>query len=805
MKKGDNISETKTLCYHCGDDCQGSEIAIEGKHFCCHGCKSVFEILNANDLCTYYNLNDRPGATQKRAYRQDKFLFLENEDIRKKVIRFSDGKQTQVVFYLPQIHCSSCLWLLENLHKINPGIICSKVNFTQKEVFLVFEEQHTGLREVVETLTQIGYEPHLSLSEISSGSIHKINRTRWYKIGVAGFCFGNIMMMSFADYFANSNVLDAKIDFFFKMMSILLSLPVLFYSATEFFSSAWTGLKNKYLNIDLPVALALVITFLRSLYEIYNHSGNGYLDSLSGIVFFMLIGRWLQSRTYQTISFDRDYKSFFPIALNVVKDGNIFPTEVSKVKENDVIQIHHNEILPVDAILSKGTASIDYSFVSGESLPVEAAKGELVYAGGRQTGGIIELVVVKEISQSYLTNLWNNPIFNKTEAPKQNMYDAIAKYFTYAVLLIGFAAGMYWKAKGENTLMWNAMTTVLIVACPCALLLAQNFTYGNILRVFGFNKFYLKSPEVIEKLANVNHIVFDKTGTLTQTEKSRVIYTGKVLENETRQCIASLIAQSSHPASKNISEYLHENQLLEIIDFKETPGKGIEGWIQEKHIKIGSPEFVGGQFSENAVGTKVIVAIDGSLLGEFQISNQYRLGVGKLLQSLKSDYSLSLISGDNASEMKNVEELLGKDSELLFHQTPHQKLGYIQKLQGDMKLNVMMIGDGLNDSGALKQSNVGLAIADGSNSFTPASDCILDAVKFPQLHTFLKFAKEGKFIILITFTISAIYNIIGLYFAVRGELMPVIAAILMPLSSITIIGMTYGLTEIFSWKHKLKS
>ena len=227
-------------------------------------------------------------------------------------------------------------------------------------------------------------------------------------------------MMSLADYVVSADVIDPKIDLFFKILSVLLSLPVLFYSATEFFVSAWYGLKNKYLNIDFPVALALAITFIRSIYEITNGAGNGYLDSMAGIVFFMLIGRWLQSRTYQTISFDRDYKSFFPIALNVVKDGIITPTEISKVKEKDIIQVHSNEIIPVDAILSKGNASIDYSFVSGESLPINVNIGEMIYAGGKQLDGLLELMVVKEVSQSYLTNLWNNPIFNKEETIKEN-------------------------------------------------------------------------------------------------------------------------------------------------------------------------------------------------------------------------------------------------------------------------------------------------------------------------------------------------------------------------------------------------
>ena len=487
-------------CYHCGNEVSDQSNSLGEKLFCCNGCKMVYEILDENNLCNYYELNDKPGIIQNKNIRADKYAFLDDLEIEKKLIQFSNSEHSHVTFYLPQIHCSSCLWLLENIHKVNEGIISSRVNFTKKEVFIVFDSKNTSLRKVVETLDNIGYEPYLSLNEISSESKLKTDKTRWYKIGVAGFCFGNIMMMSLADYLVTSNLIEPKIALFFKVLSVILSLPVLFYSATEFFVSAWYGIKHKYLNIDFPVALALVITFVRSIYEIVSNSGNGYLDSLSGIVFFMLIGRWLQSRTYQTISFDRDYKSFFPIALNVVKNQRITPTEISKVKERDIIQIHSNEIIPVDAILSKGHASIDYSFVTGESLPVPVNIGEMIYAGGKQLDGIIELVVVKEVSQSYLTNLWNNPIFTKKDPIKINSYDIIGKYFTYVVIAIGLVSGFYWFLQGSTTLMWNAITTVLIIACPCALLLSKNYTYGNILRVFGLNKFYLRSPEIIESI-----------------------------------------------------------------------------------------------------------------------------------------------------------------------------------------------------------------------------------------------------------------------------------------------------------------
>lgn len=763
----------------------------------------VYEILQDHQLCNYYELNEQPGVIQNKSRRSDKYNFLDNTEIKNKLIHFSNQKNSHTTLYLPQIHCSSCLWLLENIHKINPGIISSRVNFTKKEVFIVFNHHETSLRGVVESLEGIGYEPYLSLNELATGSVSKTDRTRWYKIGIAGFCFANIMMMSLAHYFVSNGFIDTKIEIVFQTISLLLSIPVLFYSATEFFKSAWYGLKNRYLNIDLPVALALVITFIRSIYEIINGAGNGYLDSMSGIVFFMLIGRWLQSRTYQTISFDRDYKSFFPIALNVIKDNIVIPTEISNVKVNDLIQVYSNEIIPVDAILSKGNANIDYSFVSGESLPIKVNIGELVYAGGKQLEGLLELVVVKEVSQSYLTNLWNNPIFNKKESIQKSSYDTIGKYFTYAVLVIGLIAGMYWFKMGETKLMWNAITTVLIVACPCALLLSQNYTNGNILRIFGLNKFYLRSPEIIERLSRINHIVLDKTGTITQTKGSNVKYAGKLLNHAIQVDVASLLKQSSHPASQLVSDFLNVPNVSMVKHFKETEGQGIEGWVNEKHIKIGSSNFVGGAYFTERQGTKVVVNIDGEIVGEYTISNKYRFGVSKLIQALKKKYTLSLISGDNNTELANIQEMLGKESDVFFNQSPQQKLDYIKELQNVYHFNVMMIGDGLNDSGALKQSDVGIAVAETSNNFTPSSDGVIDSSKLSMLNTFIQFAIAGKKIIYITFSISAIYNVIGLYFAIQGILSPVVAAILMPCSSITIIALTYGLTEWLSKYYQL--
>lgn len=805
MEHSNQTASQTTTCYHCGEECSTKKIAIEQKYFCCSGCKMVYEILNQNELCTYYDLNQNPGIAQKIKVRADKFEFLDDPTIAQKLISFSDAKQTQVSFYLPQMHCSSCLWLLENIHKINKGIISSRVNFTQKEAFLIFDHSATSLRAVVETLTAIGYEPHISLQDVNPGKVKQGSRERLYKIGVSGFCFANIMMMSFPEYFSIGGYLEKEIGSALHYFIIVLSLPVLFYCASEFFVTAWKGLKNKFLNIDLPIALAIAITFLRSIYELISGTGSGYLDSMSGIVFFMLLGRLVQDRTYRSISFDRDFKSFFPIAVNVLRDGVFSPVAVEKICINDVIQIHSNELIPVDAILSKGTAEIDYSFVSGESIPVASNIGEIVYAGGKQLAGNIEMIVVKEVSQSYLTNLWNKDVF-KDEKQSVSVIHKLSKYFTAIVLLIGSVAALYWLLHDQPLLMWNALTTILIVACPCALLLSSTFTNGNILRILSKNKCYLRHPDVIEDLSKIDHIVFDKTGTLTQRKKVRVVYEGLFLSTEQKEIVAALLEQSSHPLSKIVYEYLDTKPQYEISAFKNVIGKGIEGWVNDMHIKIGSAQFVqkDTEADSNSSGSSVYIKIDQAILGVFRIINNYRFGLGDVIQSLKSNYTLSVISGDNNTEAGYLEKVLGSESELLFNQHPEEKLEYIQYLQNTKGQRVLMVGDGLNDAGALKQSNVGLALTESTNNFTPASDGILDASQFSLLNKFIAFAKSGQHIIMASFVLSILYNIIGLYFAVQGTLSPLIAAVLMPSSSLSIILITYGMSEYAGKKHGLQ-
>lgn len=759
----------------------------------------VYGILNAHELCDYYTFNQNPGINQRLPARKDKFHFLDDPAIQAQLIRFKNEQEIHVTFYLPQIRCSSCLYLLENLRRLEPAIISSKINFTRKEVDIIFLTGLISLRKIAETLTAIGYEPYISLNNLTEKK-YPVEKSSLSQLGIAGFCFGNIMLMSFPEYFGIDSS-EAGLRNVFRWMNLVLSLPVFFYSAFPFYHSSWTSIKHRYLNIDTPIALAIIITFIRSTWEVLSGTGGGYFDSMTGIVFFMLAGRMLQDQTHRKLSFDRNYTSYFPIAVSVLQEDREKPTMLPDIKPGNTLRIHNEELIPTDGILTKGKAYIDYSFVTGESLPIFKEVGELIYAGGKQTGGNIELLVIKEVAQGYLTKLWNRDEFKKGKNPdRKSFVDLFSRYFTYIVLLIALVTAMYWQWNDPSKTI-TAVTTIFIIACPCALLLSNSFTNGNILRILSRNKFYLRNAKSIESIAEATHIVFDKTGTLTAGHLQDVFYEGTALTDLQKQQVASITACSAHPLSKAITHSLNPVSYLPVGSFKETTGEGLKGIVSNTLVKAGSYHYVTGH-KRNLPGTVVFISMENKLMGCFRFSNHYRETIPALLKKLQKKYKISVLSGDNISEQKTLRNLLGNDGGLYFNQSPEDKLEYIKKLQVAGE-RVIMIGDGLNDAGALKQSDTGIAVSENTNNFTPASDAILEATQFGKLSWLINLCKTNKKIVLASFVLSIFYNLAGLFYAVQGDLSPLIAAILMPASSLSILLVTYGSSNLIAKRLKL--
>jgi Cu+-exporting ATPase len=791
-----------TTCFHCGDICPSLKIISSNHHFCCEGCKMVYEILNENSMCEYYDLEKNPGITQKFKIREGKFSILDDETIQQKYILFKDESTYNIEFYLPQMHCSSCVWLLENLNKIDKGIIHSQVNFLKKHITVKFTDKNTSIRKIAELLTRIGYEPHLSLSSISTKPKLKTTTSTLIKIGVSGFCFGNIMLLSFPEYFSIQYSEGKTLSSLFSYINLALAIPVFFYSASDFFISAYKGLREKFLNIDAPIALAILITFIRSIIEITTQSGAGYFDSMSGIVFFMLLGRYFQNKTYDAISFDRDFTSYFPLGITLLNHNNEEKQiAVSKLKVGDRIKIYNDEIIPVDALLFKGKASIDYSFVTGESAPVKRVIGEIIYAGGKQTGESLELEVIKEVSQSYLTQLWNNESFNSTnEDTKNSFVHSLSKYFTLILFGVALITSIYWLKKDPSKIL-DAVTAVLIVACPCALLLSSTFTNGSMLNFLAKKGIYIKSATSLEKLQLADTIVLDKTGTITQQHESRVEFIGSQFSQEQKESLGVLFRQSSHPLSRLIAIELPKISHERVINFKEVKGCGLSAQINEFNIKAGSTDFLGLDIINHNEydGSRVYVTINEKYYGFFKIKSKYRNGLKSVIKELKIKHTVLLLSGDNDSEQEKLIHFFGKTGMMKFNQKPQDKLNLIKQLQLEGRI-VIMIGDGLNDAGALKQSNFGIAVSDNTNNFSPACDAILDGKSFYILDDLIKYAKKQKMIVISSFIISIVYNLIGLFYATQSKLEPVIAAILMPVSSISIVIFTVITSYLLSKK-----
>lgn len=783
------VPNAAPACYHCGEPCAPTLIQLDDKDFCCEGCKTVFEILDDNGMCRYYDIDEQAGMSLK-GKKLAAFAYLDDPDVREKLIDFANADQTRVTFFVPAIHCASCLWLLENLYKFNPGIQATTVNFVKKEVYVTFDESATSLRQLVELLDSIAYTPAINLSNLDGDQKPVVDRSFYYKFGVAGFAFGNIMLLSFPEYLGLDKTLEGDFFQLFGYLNILLALPLLFYSGSDYLKSAWLGLKNRNLNIDVPIALGVLTLFGRSVFEILTHTGSGYLDSLAGLVFFLLAGKWFQQRTYHSISFERDYKSYFPIAAHRKnKGGSTTSTTLDKLDAGDIIEVKNGELIPADGLLLSGEAAIDYSFVTGESEPVARNSGEKVYAGGRQTGSSIEVTLIRRVSQSYLTQLWNDEAFTKTtDSRTSELANRVGKYFTYAILLIAFITLGYWL-QYDISIAINAFTAVLIIACPCAVALAVPFIFGNALRVLARNRFFLKNTAVIEAVSNVQSVIFDKTGTLTNRHQSEIHFKGKPLDDYEKQIVRALLRPSSHTLSQQIVAHLskgepsHDFAHYPVSDWEETIGKGVSGLVSDYYLKAGSADFMD---QKVAAESGVYIQIDGQVRGVYQFENHFRSGLWKVVQYFSRHARLFLLSGDNDRERSLLAPAFDGKGEMYFRQSPQDKLQFVRNLQ-EQKERVMMLGDGLNDAGALKQSDAGIVVAEDTNNFTPACDAILDAARFEKLPAFLEFSRRSIRLVYYAYGFAFIYNIIGLSFAVQGALSPIVAAILMPLSSISIV------------------
>lgn len=830
-----------TACFHCGEACDRTSFTKEDKAFCCQGCLMVHDLLTESGLGHFYDLNQHPGVRIRPATPGKRWAYLDEPELQRRVLDFTDGKVSRVTFQIPAIHCVACVWLLENLFQLHPGIGRSQVNFPKREVAITFATAKISLSEVVALLASIGYEPALTLGELEKAKPSVLPRQQALQLGIAGFAFGNIMLFSLPTYLGFDSFSGPAFKLLFGWLSLALAVPVLAFSAGDYWKSAAVSLRRRVLTLDVPIALGLAALSAQSAFEIISHRGDGYLDSMSGLVFFLLCGRVFQQKTHERMAFDRDYKCFFPLSAMRQTANGEQSVAISNLRVGDRLVVRHGELIPADARLVSGAALIDYSFVTGESEPAVKNEGDYLYAGGRQVGGVVEAEIVKPVSQSYLTSLWNHEAFRKEKDHNLNtLTNRYSRRFTRIVIGVAAAAAVFWLASGDEARAVKALASVLIVACPCALALAAPFALGTAQRLLARSRVFLKNPLVLERMAAVSAIVFDKTGTLTaaqgnavsflraevdgQSRRDEACQSGLELSSAERRWVCALSRHSTHPLAVRIGEWLKavvppgqasDKFMLQLLHesvpsiqatcpglieaFLETPGCGLRGNVEGHEVQLGARTWLesgGVAVPDFALpgGSVVHLAIDGKCRGFFALANALRDETETLLPKLASRYEIALLSGDNEKERERFQGLFGEKARLHFNQSPLEKLSFIRKLQSSGR-TVMMVGDGLNDAGALKQSDVGVAVVDKVGAFSPASDVILEAGQISRLSEILALARCSVRIVRVSFAISALYNALGIGIAAAGLLSPLVCAVLMPLSSVSVVLFACGATN----------
>ena len=783
------------ICYHCGDDVIGKGYILLEKKFCCNGCKMVYQLLSENNMEAFYTLDKKPGVKPSNAS-SNKYTFLEVDSIQSKFIDFQDGETVKVTLFLPQIHCSSCIYLLENASKIEPAILSCQVNFTKREAVICYDNSKIKLSELAQFLDKIGYAPNFGNRNETE---KKIDKQFMYKLGIAGFAFGSIMLWSFPEYLGIEDM-NQNMRNFTSYLSFIVSLPVLFYSANGYFVSAFKALRYKNLNLDVPITIGIIALYAQSTYSIFTGGGPGYMDSFATFIFWLLIGKWFQNKTYKTLSFERDYTSYFPVAVTKIIEGKEQIVEIEDLNENDTIIVRNEEVIPCDSELISENARVDYSFVTGESIPINKKKGDFIYAGGKLLGKRSHLKVLKASNRSHLTQLWNDVSKENKEDGQKTIQDKISYYFLSIILVISLGAGITW-AFIDPSKITQIVVSILIVACPCALALSSPFTFGNILRVLGRKGLYLKNAKVIERINEVTDVVFDKTGTLTTGILDGIEFIGNPLTEEQKQIIISVAHSSTHPLSRAIVQHLKQQvklDLPEVTHFDELSGKGIDAICGNKNVRIGSKSFANETSDKTQSDeTSVFISIENQFLGKFIFHSELRAGMDVMLEKI-SHLKLHVLSGDNEKDKELLVSIFPKNAAIYFHQSPKDKLEYIEELKDDGK-KIMMIGDGLNDAGALGKADVGIAVSEDIFRFTPSSDAIIEASKLYLLPSFITISKFSKTVLKSCLGFSVSYNIIGLTIAISGQMTPLVAAILMPISSITVVFLS---TFLVLWKGK---
>lgn len=796
-----STSQHSATCYHCelpipSDFERSIEILGQERAFCCEGCVAVADMIVSSGLEDYYKFRTEPGEKPKEISNLEAELAAyDQQQLQQDFLTYSADDESAILLYSEHIRCSACAWLLERTLSRFNGVKSIQVNVSAQIVHLSWDPEAVKLSTLLKEMHRIGYSAIPYKQEETIAKQKELQKGWLKRLGLAGLGMMQVMMFAVALYLGAFDDMASEYEWLIRHVSFLIATPILFYSGYPFYSSALASLRNKQLNMDVPITLALFVAYSASLWALATESGEVYFDSVTMFIFFLLIGRYIEFRVRQQVS-ERVYKgnsSTPSFAEKYDADTDVYtPLPVNAINDGDLLLVRAGKQAVVDGELVSNNAELNLSMLNGEFLPTSIYRGQKILAGSINLHQPFVMKAETAEGGSYwdkLLRLQESALLDKPKAGQ--LADTVARYFVSAILFIATLVAAYWISVGSEDALWITLS-VLVVSCPCALSLATPvaMTCGTL--AYNQKNILIKGQDFLQAAAEVTDIVFDKTGTLTSGNVSveSIKTYHEVTESQALQLIATLEHQSEHPIARAFVDYHSQDQVAENVEF--LPFKGVSGEINGMHYYFGSVMGVSDKVKQEVYehfperSEALFLLRDNTLVAAVTLKDELRVDASSLCRGLRSKgYVLHLLSGDPSSQVEQVAEELGFDH-WRNNAQPQQKLNYIQQLQKAGK-KVLMIGDGVNDAPVMSAANASIAMANAADITRTSADCYLLADQLSYVDFTLAKAKSTQATIKQNLAWAIGYNVTMIPLAAMGYIPPYIAAIGMSLSSIVVV------------------
>lgn len=795
-----NKTKTKVQCAHCNDPVpQGLEIYNNDNVFCCHGCKTVFNILGSNGLSNFYKIRDDEGKKSNPVNKKKQdYSYLDDESFIEE-FTVNDKDKKVIKFYLEGIHCMACLWLIEKTPSFVKGLISARLNMGDSTV--IFETQKDlKLSVLAQEIFNLGYTPHpLKLEEGSKSFQIKEERKELLRIGVAGAALGNIMIYAVSNYAGA----DGIYKLMFNWISLILTIPVVLYSALPFYRTSLQAIKMKEVSIDIPLSTAIIGGFIFSTISMFTTGEHLYFDSISALIFLILLSRYFVKKATQSGLNTKGIQTFFTNTgvIKIENNGKESSVHSKYINIGDLIKVSPGEKLVFDVILeshkdTNETATVDNSIITGESKPQIIMRGEEIFAGSVNIGKEFIARVNKIQSETRI-----GKIIQELEASSSSKSDTVLKadiisrYFVISVFTITTLSFIYsYFQYGIHTAFARALS-IIIISCPCALALATPLAFIRTMGLLKEKGIFVKNENVIEKLNLIKNIVLDKTGTITEGRFEVIHFENYSDQNDSQihSYVQKLEGPSIHPIAISLKAFF-EKTLLEDMSsisfekYKNIAGLGVSAMISDTEYFVGKVRQNDRIDNNYKSLTQVGFYRDNELIAIYYLGDKIKSSSKKAIRDLvKLKRHIHIASGDHKGVVDQLALELSLNQEAVHaNQSPEDKAHLIDSLD-----NTLMIGDGANDALALKKANIGIAVGGAVDLTLRASDIFLTTPSLGNIRTLISAAKETEYVIKRNFIFSITYNLVGVGLALYGYITPLWAAIFMPLSSLTVLLSSY--------------